>query len=189
MRSLSIAAALVLSVSAGAARADLVTNGGFESNFSGWTTFGNTGLTGVDNGTLFGTPHGGSFQAYFAPLGSTGGISQTIAANAGDTVLVSFWLVSPGGGTATFDCSLDGISIQSFTNPGAFGYTRYTGMVTLSNANPTLEFTFRQDAAFWRLDDVSASVVPLPAGAFLGIGGLAGLGVLGVARRRRTAGA
>jgi hypothetical protein len=187
MRRPSIAAALALSLACGAARADLVTNGGFESGFSGWTQFGNTGNSGIDNGVLFGPPHGGSLQAYFGNVGSTGGISQTLAADAGDTVFVSFWLFSPGGGTATFDCSLDGVSIQSLTNPAAFGYTRFTGTVTVANANPSLVFTFRHDPDFWRLDDVAATIVPLPPGVVLAGGGLVSLGVLAGVRRRRRA--
>src|SRR5205814_9939401 len=67
-------------------------NGGFETgDFTGWTQFGNLGYTAVNTGSFSGvSPHGGTYEAHFGPVTTTGGIQQTVTANAGDTVTVDF---------------------------------------------------------------------------------------------------
>jgi hypothetical protein len=170
---------------AGAVQAESVTNGGFETgDFTGWSQFGNTGFTGVGAGTQA----SGTYGAFFGPVGSTGGITQTLALPANANVTVSFWLHNDGGGFNSFDASFDGSSLLSFTNAGGIGYNFYSYNVTTTAANPALTFTFRQDPAWWYLDDVSvtSTIVPLPTGASMGLLGLAGAGVLGrIARRRK----
>ena len=60
------------------ASANLVVNGGFETgNFSGWTQTGNTGFGGVECPGA-GFVEEGSCDAFFGPVGSVGGISQTV---------------------------------------------------------------------------------------------------------------
>lgn len=181
---LCVAAVLAL---AGAAQAEYVSNGGFETgNFSSWSQFGNTGFTGVTGAPYNNT---GNFGAFFGPVGSTGGITQTLAIPANTAVTVSFWLEMFGGPTNSFQVDFDGATLLSLSNSGAFGYTQFTYNVTTTNANPSLTFITRQDPSFWGLDDVSVTergvVVPLPTGVTMGLGGLAGVGVIGRIRRRK----
>jgi hypothetical protein len=63
------------------ARADLITNGGFETgDFTGWTTSG----TPTVQSTF---PHSGSFDALFSVPGS---ISQSLATTAGQSYTIDF---------------------------------------------------------------------------------------------------
>ena len=151
-------------------------NGGFETgDFTGWNQFDNTGFTGVLG--IFGgiNPHEGNFQAFFGPVGSTGGISQTIPGNAGDQFNVSFWLYNFGGTPNFFEASLDGQVITSMTDAAGFEYTQFAGTITVNNANPVLRFTTQQNPSFWLLDDVRVTLVPEPAS--LSLMGLASLGL------------
>ena len=177
LRLAMVAAALLLS---GAAQADgLVTNGGFETgDFTGWTQFGNTGFSGVDDNN----PHSGSFAAFFGPVGSLGGISQAIATNPGGQYAVDFWLANEGGTPSEFVFNWDGgVAETDLVNPGAFGYTHFTYNLTATLPSTLISFSFRQDPAFLFLDDVR--VVPEPTTlALLGLG-LAGLGF---ARRKNA---
>src|SRR6266404_9344680 len=97
-RTLLVVMACMLVLGASAMAQNLVSNGGFETgNFAGWSQQGNTGFTGVAGCFSSTCPHSGSFQAYFGPIGSTGGINQTLATDAGSTYTVDFWLANDGG--------------------------------------------------------------------------------------------
>ena len=94
-----------------AARADLVTNGSFETgDFTGWTQFGNTGFSGV---TCSGGAPGGSCFAFFGPVGSNGGISQTLTTTPGTQYTVSYFLNPDGGTPSAFSATFNGVSLQS----------------------------------------------------------------------------
>ena len=67
----------VLASAALSARANLVTNPGFETgDFTGWTQWGDTSFTGVSSSVPI---HSGNFAAYFGPTSTDGGIDQNIA--------------------------------------------------------------------------------------------------------------
>lgn len=184
MRNLSTAvvAALPLGL-ASLAHGDLITNGGFETgDFTGWSQWGDPGGTSVSNAS-----HGGAFSGWFGPSNNFGGIRQTLAVGADQTVHLSFWLANGGGPVNALQVKLEGVTLLSFAGSQAFGYTEYTFEHTAAAANPVLEFGFFHRPAHFRLDDVSAMVVvPLPPGAFGGLIGLAGAAGLVGYRRRRT---
>jgi len=163
---------------AATAQAELVVNGGFETgNFSGWTQVGDTGFTSV-----WGTAsHGGSFNAYFGPV-TPGGIEQALVAAAGSVINVSFWVRSEDELTPnSLNVTLDGQSVAALSDITVTDWTQYSATITVTNANPVLNFTLTNPNGYTDLDDISADIVPAPASvALLGLGGLL------AARRRRA---
>lgn len=169
-----------------AAHAQLVANGSFESgDFTGWTVSGDTGFVGVcDVSTCPGNfaPEDGNYAAYFGPVGDTATISQTIATTPGDTYALSFYLANPVGGTPNYFSVTFGNSSFSFTNFGvAFGWQQFV-MTTVATSDETnLSFTFRNDPAYWFLDNVAVQqqgggTVPEPGSIVL-----LGSGIVGIA--------
>ena len=166
---LLVAAATLAIVSPASAT---VTNGSFESGFSGWTQFGNTGFSTTQAG---GTA--GAKEAIFGPVGSVGGISQNIATTIGQFYTVSFDLMNGGGNPNSALISFGGNTLLSLTNASAFGYTSYSYNVMASATVSALSFGFRHNPDYYRLDNVSvtptAPAVPEPATWAMMIGGLA----------------
>jgi hypothetical protein len=183
MNKLYLAAAL-LAVSAPANAINLVNNGSFESgSFSGWTQFGNTGFTGVVVGT-YGTlnPTDGTHQAVFGPVGSAGGISQTIATTPGKAYAITYDLGNLGGNPNAFSGSFGGTTFESLLNAAGFGYGPRTFNIVATGSSTVLSFGFRQDPSYFGLDNVGVGFVPEPASWMMLI---AGFGLVGAAMRRR----
>ena len=165
--------------------AELVTNGGFETgDFTGWTLGGNTGFTGVNSASA----HSGNYGAYFGSVGSTGTLSQLLNTVAGQTYTVSYWLANLGGPTDSFEASIGGNVLQTFSNSNAFQYFNFSFTAPVSGSPSLLQFTFRQDPSYWHIDDISVlgerGGVPEPATWAMMI---LGLGAVGWAMRRRRA--
>ena len=175
--------ATVALIASMAAHANIVTNGGFETgNLAGWTQFGDTSFTGVDNQS----PQSGVFAAFAGPV-TPGGIFQTLATTPGRSYSVDFWLkneADPFGQVTpnAFAFSWGGAPKLTLTNAAASAYTHYSFILLATSASTDLRFTFQHTPAFWDLDTVSA-VVPEPG--TLALVALAGLAAL--ARRRRNA--
>ena len=169
------------------AKANLVTNGGFETgDFTGWTQGGNLGFTGV-SGTFGGTPpHSGNFQAFFGPVGSDGSLTQNLATTGGGSFVIDFWLRNFGGTTTDFSVKWGGTTIYSVTNPPAFPYTEYTFNVTTSTNITALEFDFRQDPSYFLLDDISVNRAAPDSGSTVVLLGVAMM-VVGLVHRRIAA--
>lgn len=166
------------------AATELVTNGGFETaNFAGWTQGGNLGFTGVNSGQQ----HSGSYAAYLGPIGSDGVLAQTLSTVTNKLYNITFWLAHDGGTANDFSVKLGSTTLTSFANAGAFGYTLFAFSAKASSAADALAFNFRQDPAYYHLDDVSVTAaVPVPAALPLLLVGLGGLGFVGRKSRKKS---
>lgn len=185
----AIALLLAAAATPALAAVNLVNNPGFESGLAGWTRFGNTGYSGVAGSFLGQAPTQGVAQAYFGPVGSTGGIFQSIATTAGETYRISFdvW-AAPGG--QQFRADFGGSTLFNDRIRFGQGYTSYVYDVIASAASTELRFRTRHDPSYYLLDNVRvvglAGGIPEPATWVMLI---AGFGMIGLAaRRRRQAG-
>jgi hypothetical protein len=91
------------------------------------------------------------------------------------------------GGTPNFFSAQFGDASFSVTNFGvAFGWQEFTLTDTASSSQTSLSFTFRNDPAYWFLDDVSVSsgqgTTPEPGTFVLFGSGL--VGIAGLVRRK-----
>lgn len=178
-------AALAMAVAlSGAAQANIVTNGDFETgSFSGWTQFGNTGATGVTGGYA----HSGSFGGQFGAVGSAGGIFQTLVTVVGQTYDISFWLRADSGTPNTFAFNWDGGADELvFSNSPGFAYQQFTYALTATSATTDLRFAIRHDPAYYGVDDVVVTArVPEPMSLALVAVALVGAGA--ASRKKRAA--
>jgi PEP-CTERM motif len=183
MKTMLFIAGVAVAFATPAAAQNIVTNGGFETgDFSGFTQFGNTGFAGVEAGSA----SEGARSAFFGPIGSTGGISQTLATIAGQSYQISFDLQNDGGTPTSFEALFGSNQLFSLTNSAAFGYTTFSTTSTAVGASTALSFSFRQDPAFFSLDNISVTAVsgavPEPATWAMM---LLGFGMVGASMRRR----
>jgi MYXO-CTERM domain-containing protein len=170
-----VATSLSASASAGSP-AELVVNGNFETgDFSGWTQWGDTGFSGVND------PYFDPGVAFFGPVNGFGGIYQDIATVVGEQYTFSFDLSMQDGTPNSFFANFGGLEVMSYTDSGGFGWTHYSFDVIASDATSQIKFGFYNSPAFMFLDNVSVTATPAP-------GALALLGAVGVvgARRRRA---
>ena len=198
------------------ANANLVTNGSFElgtlvndgnqtmtftagpTNITGWTAIGRQ-VSWIQAGNPFAlsAQDGNRFldlTAYItgAPFG---GVSQTIATNAGQEYTLSFYLGSYtrrwGGPPVSILASANGTA-QTFTVStvsDASTWTPFSMLFTASSANTTVSLTGAAGVEYIGLDNVSVDPgaiagVPEPGSyALIALG----LGLVGMAKRRRKA--
>jgi hypothetical protein len=191
---ISLAVALLaLGTSVLAHAGNLVTNGSFETgDFTGWTVSGDTTFNGVcDVSTCPGgfAPEDGNFAAFFGPVGDTATIGQEIATTPGSQYTLSFYLADPSGGTPNYFSVQFGTAQFTLSNFGvAFGWQQFQLTETATGTETPLSFTFRNDPAYWFLDNVvvtqggQGGTTPEPGTLVLFGSGL--LGVVGIARRK-----
>lgn len=171
------------------ASATTLVNGDFETgDFTGWTQFGNTGFSTVDTVN----PFAGTFAASFGPVGSTGGITQTLSTVIGNVYTLSFYLANgtafgPAIAGSSFSATVGSTTFSLPSDFFAFDYapTPFTVIYTADSTSTAVTFTFRNDPNFWYLDNVTiaeTAAVPEPASWAMMV---AGFGLIGGAARRR----
>ncbi len=140
--------------------AERIQNGGFETgSFPPWTFTDPSNFTNVGGDSAF--AHSGTYHANLGASPNTGTLSQTFSTVAGSVYAISYYLANDGaaggGFVNSFTASFNGVVIASVTqtNAAAFGYTLFTANVTATGASSTLQFQYRNDNDFFRLDDVS----------------------------------
>ncbi len=174
-------------LTSGARATNIVVDGGFEMspapNFSSaWTLNEPNGFSNVGaDGPIFQFSRSGTQYANLsADFGQIGSLSQTLNTVAGSIYSLSFYLANDvQSANSSFAVFFNNVSL-SFTTTALFGtsgnYTEFTfSNLIATNAFTTLEFQYRQDDDFWRLDDISVnSAAGVPEGgsalAFLSVG-------------------
>jgi hypothetical protein len=169
-----------------AAMANLLTNGGFETgSFSGWTQGGNTGATGV-GGSFY--VQSGLYGAYLGPVGSDGSLSQSFSTDVGAQYRLTFWLRSDGYTVNDFSAAVNSTVLYSDVNIAAQAYKEYAYNF-MGTGSDSVTFKFRNDPGYLSLDTVSVEKIAEPQAAVPEPASLAliGLGLAGIAQRRRRA--
>jgi hypothetical protein len=175
---LAVAAAAALSF-AHPARANLITNGGFETgDFTGWTQSGTPG--GVNGWSA----HSGNFGAALTGAGFTSHLAQSVATTPGATYTIDFFLAFSHGGTPTnVFVTWGGSTIFSHLFNSSSPYTEYTFNVTAASSSASLDFGVNE-FGFLLLDDVSVTPAGVPdAGSTLPLLGFASLGLVALRRK------
>jgi hypothetical protein len=192
MRKLFVLFAIVmctlwLASPAKAAGTELVTNGGFETGaYAPWVQGGDFTFDFLDPTRA----HSGTYAADFGAIGDTSSLSQSLtASNAGEGLVVTFWLAedfgnpdAASGSNNTFLVTLNGSTLLSLNNPttNIGNYVEYTFSLNAPSAALSLVFSGENDGDFWSLDDVSVQA-PEPQSLILLTPALLGLALL---RRR-----
>jgi hypothetical protein len=183
----------MLTYGSGAARADLITDGGFESGTAnqtsppGWSFSDplSGGNSGVNVGQGAQTAHSGS---NFYGIGSSTTVTLTqsnITTTSGVNYTLSYFLATGGANSGdSFSASWNGTTISGSTVSGPITsgsapnpYTQYTFTVVGSGSSGTLAFSANNTPSYWYLDDVSL-LAPVPEPSSMALGGVAVLGMI-----------
>jgi len=170
--------AALLAISVAPARANLVTDPGFES----CTTNGSLapGWTSSDNSGCGSNSHTDSWANNFPEPGGT--LSQTVATVTGDNYDFSFWLEGEIFTPDHFAAFFGSDEVLLLGGIDHLGYTLQDFAVTATGASTTISFSGFDAEGAWNLDDVSITDVTAPEPASLI---LFGTGLLGIAWRFR----
>jgi len=159
------------------AKANLITNGGFETgDFTSWAQVG-----GNIDGTL---PHSGNFAASFS---STGALQQSVATTLGASYTINFFLAFIGTPLFhhSFTVSWGGETLLTLNQDCCDDYTEFAFNVTAPD--PSTELLFQFDPAFpigfWLLDDVSVTSGIPDGGSAVSLLGFALLGLTALRRK------
>lgn len=137
----------------------------------------------VGHDTIF--AHSGDNHANLGAVGVLGSLSQNLATTNGGTYNLSFWLANDSGAAPNeFDVFWNGAQIYTQTNAPVSLYTQFTfNGLAATGPSTTLEFRYRNDDDYYRLDDVSVQTVPEPGVVWLLPAGLALVGLRRFQRR------
>lgn len=161
-----------------------VANGGFETgDFTGWTVVDSSNFTSIGPNPLF--AHSGTYHANLGAEGVLGSLSQDVSTTNGTQYDLTFWLANDSGApTNEFDVLWNGVIVLSLSNAPVSNYTEYSLLVTATSSLSSLEFQYRNDDDFFRLDDVAINVVPEPSTICLMLVGAASACISAVRRRK-----
>jgi hypothetical protein len=169
----------------GAAKADLIANGGFETgDFTGWVVNSRCCTSVQPFGGMGGyAAEQGNDYAALGTVAVLGTISQTFTDVAGRTLAISYFLRSNGTSPNEFRAAFDGQTLFDQVDIPPQPYTEYVFRVTATGSD-TLTFYERDDPNWLALDAVSVDelAIPEPASGAMLCGGLLGLSMI---RRRR----
>jgi uncharacterized repeat protein (TIGR03803 family) len=132
-----------------------ILNGGFEAGtFTNWTASGNSGQSMIS--TLANYHHSGTRGAQLSASGVLGFLSQTLSTTPGVVYSISFWLDNPTSKTNNeFQVSWNGNVLLDMTNLPVTGWTNIQLTVTATTGTAMLKFGYRNDTAYFGLDDIS----------------------------------
>jgi len=118
-------------------------------------------------------------HAYFGPIGSLGGITQTLATTAGQHYLVTFALSGDGSVPSQFLVNFGALTLLNLSNAATAtpGFQTFAFDAVAAGASTLLSFNFRNDAGFMELDNVAVAVIPEPETYALMLAGFALLGM------------
>ncbi|GAQ90005.1 hypothetical protein KFL_005890010, partial [Klebsormidium nitens] len=159
-----------------AAGANLITNGGFETNsFTGWTKAGTTNfffvyhnltdlaadqdaVQGAQPDTYAPTSRSGYYAAAF---GSPGSIAQAVATTSGVTYTVTFLFgVGSNSGKATpnsLTVTAGSTTIFTMSSTPQQDFVSYSAVFTASSTSTTVKFALTDNPSSLHLDDIAVS--------------------------------
>lgn len=175
----------LVAITSVSAKADLITNGGFETgDFTGWVLQHEAFPFAVGSAPSF-PVHSGNFAAQIAGFDFDQNVlTQAIVGSvAGQTYTLTFWFQQSNAQPNGLSVTWNGNTIYSETNNG-HSYQPYSFNV-LATGSDTLSFVAYNNPSFAYLDDVSLNIaaVPEPSTWAMLILGFASLGYF--AHRRR----
>ena len=189
-RKILCTAALLCTAVWSAQAVNIVNNPGFETgSFSGWTHSDPNNPTNDNIGSDPQFAHSGTYHANLGATPNPGSLSQSLTTVAGQFYNLSFWLandITAGLGPGnSFQVFWNGGLVFALTNASPFPYTQAGASNLLATSGSTLlEFRYRHDNDFWRLDDVSVSVPEAFSTIWLALPAFGALGMLHFSRTR-----
>lgn len=129
-----------------------ILNGGFEAGtFTNWTLTG-----GTHNVTTSSTyVHSGTHGAQIFSSGTLAYLSQTLTTTPGALYNISCWLKCTGGTPNDFQILWNGTVLLNATNIPNVGWTNYQTSVTANTNISVVQFSYRNDLAYFGFDDVT----------------------------------
>jgi|SRR5579871_565983 len=146
---------------------NLVQNCGFETgDFTGWTE-GNALDPYVGVSFASSAAHSGDYYAALGSQFSDNSLYQDLTTQVGEQYVFAFYLASDGEAPSDFTARWNGNVVFSEAPVPNQDYTLESFLVTATSTTTRIEFDFRNDPGWSRLDDVEV-FVPEPSGSFWG---------------------